>query len=145
VQRPAPSRSSGKVRWYAAGLIVVTAALAVGAVSYRRHEVAAAPKDVAVQTPSPAPVLTDMEINVSPWARVVSLEDEAGASISLPHGDQTTPLRLDGLKSGKYKVTLAGADGNERTAECSVSPQEHLCTADLGSPDMDLVLAGGQS
>lgn len=148
-KQPAASGASparrGKARWYAAGFIVVAAALAVAAVSYRRHEVAAAPKDMPVHAPIPAPVLTDMEINASPWAKVVRVEDEAGASVLASQGDQTTPLRLDGLKSGKYKVTLAGADGNQQTVECNVSPQEHLCTASLGSPDTDQLLTGGQS
>jgi len=147
-RRPAaviePNGRRRKARWLAAGFVVVTAALALAALSYRRHEVAAAPEDAAVHAPTPAPVLMDLEINASPWARVVSVEDEAGINISLPEGDQTTPLRLDGLKSGKYKVTLAGMDGNQQAVECNVSSQEHLCAAVLGSPDTDGVLMGGQ-
>ena len=87
---------------------------------------------------------TDLEINASPWAKVVSIQDEAGNSVALPDGDQTTPLRLEGINSGTYKVTFARADGEEQTVECKVSAGEHLCAADLGSPDTEQVLMGEQ-
>jgi serine/threonine protein kinase len=134
----------GKARWYAAGFVVVIAAFAFAAVSHRRHEVVAAPKELAVSAAGPAPELTDMEINASPWAKVVSVEDETGVSVGLPEGDHTTPLRLDGLKRGRYKVTFAGADGHQQTVECNVSSEERLCFADLGTPDTEQLLTGAQ-
>jgi predicted Ser/Thr protein kinase len=139
------SAGRGKARWYAAACILAISALAVAAVSYRHRGVAVAPKQAALPAPPPAPEApTDMEINASPWARVVSVDDESGVRVPLPDGDRTTPLRLEGLKSGKYKVTLAGTDGNQQTIECDVSSDEHLCSLNLGSPDPDQVLTGGQ-
>lgn len=133
-----------KSRWFAAVCIIAVAALAVAAVSYHRREAAAAPRKAALPAPAPAEAPTDMEINASPWATVVSVEDESGARVPLPEGGQTTPLRLDGLKRGKYKVTLAAAHGDQQTMDCDISLDEHLCSLNLGSPDVDQVLTGGQ-
>ena len=141
----------GKPWWYVAASAVVVAAIAVLGISHQRYQAptpqsAPAPNATAsVHTPTPATSMpTDLEINASPWAKVVSIQDEAGNSIALPDGDQTTPLRLEEINSGKYKVTLAGADGKQQTVECNVSAGEHLCAADLGSPDPEQVLIGDQ-
>jgi serine/threonine protein kinase len=139
-----------KSRWFAAVCVIAIAALAVAAVSYYRREVAAAPKKAALPAPTPAhapadaEAPTDMEINALPWATVISVEGESGVRVLLPEGEQTTPLRLDGLKRGKYRVTLGGAHGNPETIDCDVSLDEHLCSFNLGSPDLDQVLTGGQ-
>ncbi len=149
-RRPKSSASAkhGKTRWYVAGSAIIVAVLAVVGLSHRRHEAPAPKKAVAEDAPAPAPapavVQTDMEINASPWAKVVSVQDETGHSITLPDGDQTTPLRLDGVNSGTYKVTLTGSDGKQQTVECNVSAGDHLCAADMGSPDIDQVLKGEQ-
>jgi serine/threonine-protein kinase len=135
----------GKARWYVAGSVVAVAALVVVGLSRHLHEEPAFQQAVAVQAQAPAPVLsTDLEINASPWAKVVSVQDEAGQNIPLPDGDQTTPLRLDGVNSGTYKVTFAGADGRQQMMECNVSAGEHLCATDMGSPDTKQVLIGEQ-
>jgi serine/threonine-protein kinase len=138
-------------RWYVAGSVVAVAALAVVGLSPGRHEAPAPQTTVAVRAPapastvaSPAIVPTDVEINASPWAKVVSFQDKTGKSIALPDGDQTTPLRLDGVNSGTYEVTFAGADGKQQTVECNVSAAEHLCAADMGTPDTERVLMGKQ-
>jgi hypothetical protein len=104
---------------------------------------------VVVGAPASAPaasaaISTDLEINASPWAKVVSVQDKSGKSIALPDRNFTTPLRLDAVDSGIYKVTLAGPDNKQQTVECSVSLSEHLCSADMGSPSVDQVLMGEQ-
>jgi eukaryotic-like serine/threonine-protein kinase len=141
----------GKGRWYIAGSAIAVAALAVLGVSHRHNEVPAPKKAEAVYAPAPAPAppavaveRTDVEINASPWAKVVSFQDKTGKSIALPDGDQTTPLRLDGVDSGTYEVTFAGADGKQQTVECNISAGEHLCAADLRSLDTEQLLMGEQ-
>jgi len=141
----------GKARWYVAGSAVVVVALVVMELSHHQHE-APAPQNAGApqattSVPPPPPITstpTDLEINASPWAKVVSIQDEAGNSVALPDGDQTTPLRLEGISSGTYNVTLARADGKQQTVGCNVSAGEHLCAADLGSPDPEQVLMGEQ-
>jgi serine/threonine protein kinase len=141
----------GKARWYVAGSAVVVVALVVMELSHHQPE-APAPQNAGApqattSVPPPPPITstpTDLEINASPWAKVVSIQDEAGNSVALPDGDQTTPLRLEGISSGTYNVTLARADGKQQTVGCNVSAGEHLCAADLGSPDPEQVLMGEQ-
>jgi serine/threonine protein kinase len=154
-KQPIPKSSAtakrGKAWWYVAGSAVVVAALAVVGLSHRWH-MTPAPQNATARhamvsvppQPTPTGVPTDVEINASPWAKVMSVQDEAGNSVALPDGDQTTPLRLEGINSGAYKVTFARADGKEQTVECNVSAGEHLCAADLGSPDPEQVLMGEQ-
>jgi eukaryotic-like serine/threonine-protein kinase len=154
-KQPIPKSSAtakrGKPWWYVAASTVVVAAIAVAGLAHHRHEVPvphdAAATHATASVPPPPPTTsmpTDLEINASPWAKVVSVQDEAGNSIALPDEDQTTPLRLEGINSGTYKVTFARADGKEQTVECNVSAGEHLCAADLGSPDPEHVLIGEQ-
>ena len=85
---------------------------------------------------------TDMEINASPWAKVLRVQDEAGKDIALPDVDQSTPLRLDGVKPGKYKVIFADAGGRQKTVDCNLSTVDHLCTTDMGIPDIQQMLTG---
>jgi eukaryotic-like serine/threonine-protein kinase len=129
--------------WYAAGLAVVAAAVAVAGLLHIRHEKAPAPQAVPVTLAAPV-VRTDMEINAAPWAKVVRVQDEAGKDIALPDGDRTTPLRLDGLKAGGYKVTIAGPEGQQQTVNCRLSSANHLCVADISAPDIQQVLTGDQ-
>jgi serine/threonine-protein kinase len=158
-KQPIPKSSAtakrGKPWWYVAASAVVVAAIAIVGLSHHRYpapalQSAAAPRATASVPPPPPPpppatsMPTDLEINASPWARVVSIQDEAGNSVALPDGDQTTPLRLEGINSGTYKVTFARADGKQQTVECNVSAGEHLCAADLGPPDPEQVLMGEQ-
>ena len=156
VKQPIPKKNSatakrGRAWWYVGVSAVVVAAIAAVGLSHHRYQApapqsATAPNAAApVSPPTRATSMpTDLAINASPWAKVVSIQDEAGNSIALPDGDQTTPLRLEEINSGKYKVTLAGADGKQQTVECNVSAGEHLCAADLGSPDPEQVLMGEQ-
>ena len=83
-----------------------------------------------------------MEINASPWAKVLRVQDEAGKDIALPDVDQSTPLRLDGVKPGKYKVTFADTRGQQKTVDCNLSTVVHLCTTDMGIPDIQQMLIG---
>ena len=87
---------------------------------------------------------TDMEINASPWAKVLRVQDEAGKDIALPDVDQSTPLRLDGLKAGKYRVIFADPEGQQKTVECNLSTVNHLCTTDMGIADIQQMLAGAR-
>jgi serine/threonine-protein kinase len=139
----------GKVGLYAMGVTIAVASLAVGKVSHLWHGTPALPKPVVVGAPASAPaasvaISTDLEINASPWAKVVSVQDRSGKSIALPGRDSTTPLRLDAVDSGIYEVTLAGPDNRQQTVECSVSSSKHLCSADMGSPSVKQVLIGEQ-
>lgn len=136
----------GRVWWYVAGSTVIVGALAIMGLSHLRHEVPAPKKAVAADAPAlvPPAVPVDIEINASPWAKVISIQDERGNSIALPDTDRTTPLRLEGVDRGTYKVTFAGAGGQEQTVKCDVSAEEHLCAADIGSPDVEHVLRGEQ-
>ncbi|WP_051978827.1 serine/threonine-protein kinase [Edaphobacter aggregans] len=143
-----PAKRAG-TRWYIVGSAVVAAvvvAVAVMELSHRQHQTPVVQSDVVVNasTPAPAAPPTDMEINASPWATVVTIQDQSGKRIPLPSVDLTTPLRLDGLNSGSYKVTVASADGKQLTVECNVSAAEHLCVADMGSPEIRHVLMGEQ-
>jgi hypothetical protein len=85
-----------------------------------------------------------MEINASPWERVVSVQDGSGKTIALPTGDSTTPLRLDAVESGTYEVRFRGPDDKEKTVQCRVSLSDHLCSADMGLPSVTQLLMGEQ-
>jgi serine/threonine-protein kinase len=91
--------------------------------------------------PVPAPGPTFVEINASPWARVLQVQDSEGQSIRLPE-DGTTPLRLDDLKTGQYKVTFAAPNGDRQILNCSVSVNDHLCMLPIETPDIQQVMIG---
>ncbi len=83
-----------------------------------------------------------MEINASPWANVLHVEDAQGKSIPLPDGVQTTPLRLENVSPGTYKITLSESDNRQQTIECQLSASSHLCAALMDQPDIPQVLEG---
>ncbi len=144
---------SGKIRMPARaitsrkrGLLYVagsagTAAVAAAVLFHVSHRETPVVSTVPVK---PAAVVerTDMEINASPWAKILRVQDEAGKDIALPDVDQSTPLRLDGVKPGKYKVILADARGQQKTVDCNLSTVAHLCTTDMGIPDIQQILTG---
>lgn len=142
-----PGQTVSVKKWTKAGtyialLLVVTLCVGVGVRHIRRGSTAPAPvRSEQVQT---APVGTYLEVNASPWATVVKIEDNAGKSLDLPGSDRTTPLRLDGVSVGKYTVTLKGSDDQVQTTRCDISVEQHLCAVDLGQPDIQQVLAGGR-
>lgn len=122
------------------GAAVVVVALATTVLLRSRHREDPANKSVvAASVPVSAP--TYMEINASPWARVLQVKDAAGKTIRLPE-DGTTPLRLNDLTAGQYTVTLAGPDGDKRIVNCSVSDNHHLCMLPIETPDIQQVVTG---
>jgi serine/threonine-protein kinase len=146
-------RRTGKLHYaYAgAGVIATATLLATGFMHLHHKEVSV--KKVAFEAATPVPELagkpkmdTEMEmvIGASPWAKILDVRDEDGRSIALPAGVQTTPLRLDGLKPGPYKVMLGGPGGKQKTIECKLSAIGRLCTAEMSVPDMQQLLSGEQ-
>lgn len=127
---------------YIAGLVgaAAVASAVLFHVSHRETPV------VSTAPVKPAAVVerTDMEINASPWANVLRVQDEAGTEIALPDVDRSTPLRLNGLKAGKYKVIFADAEGQQKTVECNLSTVDHLCTTDMGIADIQQMLTGAR-
>jgi len=126
------------------GTALVVVALATGALLSLRHREAPANKtenNAGLVAPVSTAVLTDMDINASPWARVVQVQDGEGKSIQLPEGS-TTPLRLDDLKIGQYKVTLAGPNGDTQIVSCTISVKDHLCILQIEAPDIQQVMTG---
>jgi eukaryotic-like serine/threonine-protein kinase len=85
---------------------------------------------------------TYMQLNGMPWATVSRVIDPTGKSVPLPPGDPTTPLRLDGLTPGTYKVVFQGPDNSQQTQNCHISPEEHLCTVSFGEPDIQQLIGG---
>jgi len=125
------------------GLVVVV--LATSLLALWHHEAPA--NKIAVvaplTAPATAPVPTFMEINASPWARVLQVQDAAGKSIRLPE-DGETPVRLDDLNAGQYKVILAGPNGDKQVVMCSISAQDHLCVLQIEAPDIQQLIAGAK-
>ena len=155
VQQPATrGKTSPKYKrglWYVAGSAAAVAAFAAIGLFYVRHERSAVQESAPVVQKSllsasvaPAPVIvrTELEINASPWAKVLNVAGEAGKNIALPDENETTPLHVDGVEPGTYKVTFVGDDGQQKMVECNVSLEKHLCTADMGTPDAKQVLMG---
>ena len=141
IRRPARAITSRKrgVLYIAASVGAAAVAAAVlFHVSHRETPV------VSTAPVKPAAVVerTDMEINASPWAKVLRVQDQAGKDSALSDVGQSTPLRLDGVKPGKYKVTFADTRGQQKTVDCNLSTVAHLCTADMGIPDIQQILTG---
>jgi eukaryotic-like serine/threonine-protein kinase len=132
----------GRMGWYLAASALAAAIVIAGLFMHSRHKAVDPQVAVPEVKAAPSTLLTDMEINASPWASVIGIQDQDGKSIPLPEGKQTTPLRLDNLQAGKYKVTLAGAGNQQRTIDCTISAEEHRCTADMGATDIQQVLIG---
>jgi serine/threonine protein kinase len=84
---------------------------------------AAPPAPTTRALPRPAPAVRPAEpaaahagglrILALPYARIVSVTDAEGRVIPLPR-DATTPLLLEGLAPGAYRVVLARPDGSRR-------------------------------
>ena len=123
---------------------LVVALCVVGGIllTRRHHTTPAAP--TAAPPAAVAVAKTYLEVNASPWATVLKIQNSAGKSVDLPGSDRSTPLRLDGVPAGTYAVTLKGADDQVKVIQCAVSADQHLCTADLGTPDIQQVLTGDQ-
>lgn len=128
------------------GVGIVACIAIVGLVTVHRHHRTPATLVVAHEPVAamPAVSLVDVEINASPWAKVLSIKDADEKDVTLPVGDQITPLRLEGIKVGTYEVTYEGADGLQKTVECEISPKNHLCTVELGELDIEKILNGAQ-
>jgi serine/threonine-protein kinase len=92
----------------------------------------------------PSIPLTYMELNASPWAKVVKMSDTHSKSVQLGDADAVTPLRVPAIAAGEYDVTFEDADGKQQVVHCSVTASQHVCSADLGTPDVHQVLAGEQ-
>jgi serine/threonine-protein kinase len=125
-------------------VLVSIVVLGVG-ISRRRHRPIPITPVAAVQQPKAIVADTYLEMNASPWATVMKIEDSAGNSIDL-HGSQpVTPFRLDGVPSGSYVVTLKGPGSDqEQVAHCVLNAAQHLCTADLSMPETQQLLMGVQ-
>jgi eukaryotic-like serine/threonine-protein kinase len=122
------------------GGAIVLAALAIALPFALRHHEAPA-TNTAVLARVPAQVPTYMEINASPWARVLRVQNADGKNILLPD-DGATPLRLDDLKPGQFMVILAGPNGDRQILNCSISIKNHLCTLQIEAPDIKQVMMG---
>ncbi len=100
---------------------------------------------VLVLRPAPSTIPpTYMQLNGTPWATVKQVIDANGKQIALPAGDLSTPLRLDGLQPGTYKVIFQGPDNNQQVMTCSLSLEEHLCSVSFGEPDIQKLIGGQQ-
>jgi serine/threonine-protein kinase len=143
---PSVSWNSRKTLVFLLGTGFVVVVLATSLLLALRHHEAPANKIAVVApltAPATAPVLTFMEINASPWARVLQVQDAAGKSIRLPE-DGATPVRLDDLNAGQYKVILAGPNGDKQVVMCSISAQDHLCVLQIEAPDIQQLIAGAK-
>jgi predicted Ser/Thr protein kinase len=146
-RKASPGKRAMKVVGIAAFAILLVV-LAVVAIVHSRSksapEAAATPRVAFPDTNTPPIVQTDMEINASPWANVLGVQNDKGDEIALPSANEVTPLRIENVQSGHYKVTLAGADGKQTIVDCDISTENHLCMADLTSVDMQQLLKGAQ-
>ena len=98
-----------------------------------------------VSRPSvPALPPTYLVLNGTPWATVRQVMDPKGESIALPPGDLSTPMRLEGLIPGTYKVNFQGPDNTQQTQSCEVSSDQHLCTVSFGDPNIQQLMGGRQ-
>ena len=102
-----------------------------------------------LRSPAPKPVVATsfLELNATPFAEVVSATPAGKPALKLPDGDHITPMRLDGVPQGSYAVVFKGTDGAVQSANCTVSDDNHLCTAQLApltDADISAIVAGGQ-
>jgi len=70
------------------------------------------------------------------------VEDAQGKAIPQPDGDQMTPLRLEDVAAGSYRITLSQAANRQQVVACDISPANHLCTAVLDQPDLLQAIEG---
>jgi hypothetical protein len=97
--------------------------------------------------PAPVGPLSALEINATPYAQVVSVTSDQGKVISLPAGDNWTPLRLDDLPLGKYTVGFKSADGSTLQQQCDVAQTLQVCTIELQPIDdnaIDQIIGGAK-
>jgi eukaryotic-like serine/threonine-protein kinase len=146
-------RPFSKFLYTGSGLGIVAFVLVAIIVVHLRHK-AAAPQQVA-QKASTAPMeptsqsatvvpQLELQLDASPWATVVAIRNASGKSLPLPTNDNTTPLRVEALNAGTYIVELRGPDNQQKTVQCTVSQDQHTCTADMGLPDIQQLLKGDQ-
>ncbi|HYK35038.1 serine/threonine protein kinase [Alloacidobacterium sp.] len=90
----------------------------------------------------PALQPTFMQLNGTPWATVSRVIDPKGKSVQLPSGDQSTPMRLDGLEPGTYKVIFQGPDNSQQTIDCTLSAEQHQCVVSFGKLDIEQLIGG---
>jgi tetratricopeptide (TPR) repeat protein len=102
---------------------LVTAALIAGVLS------------LVLRHGAPAQPSTYLDLNGSPSTTVRQVIDAKGKPVTLPQGDRSTPMRLDGLQPGDYKVTFERPDNSQMVKDCNLSLEQHLCsvTPSLGS------------
>lgn len=137
-----------RTRRYVVYALALCIALGVVALVRSHHPKSPAQASVAQPVaPQTAPVphvveQTDMEINATPWAKILRIEDENGKTVPLPGDSSTTPLRLEHIALGKYTLTLTTADGEQHTTDCRVSHTEHLCAAVMDPIDVQQLLTG---
>jgi serine/threonine-protein kinase len=140
---------SGRI-WAGAGILILICVAVAGVIAYKHQSsptTASAPASTApraVAVPMPPPADATIELNASPWGVVTSIRKADGASISLPPGDRTTPLRIGGLQPGSYTVAFTGPDQSSQTISCAVQTTSQVCSAQFGSVSPDQVLEGEQ-
>jgi eukaryotic-like serine/threonine-protein kinase len=142
-----PSIASAAKRRSKVSLFGVLGATLLAFAAFGRRHIhhAPAPLPASPTIPiAPAIPLTYMEINASPWARVVKITDAHGKNVQLDDVDAVTPLRVAAIAAEEYVVTFEDAEGRQQVVHCSVTPSQHACSADLGTPDVRQVLAGEQ-
>ncbi len=138
----------GQLIRYAALVLTLCIVFAAAAL-FRSHHHRTPAQVTLVRTPSRQPASlpvavqrTDMEINATPWARVVRVEGEGGQDVPLPKERPATPLRLDNVALGKYTITLSDPSGGSHTTECRISMTDHLCIAVVYAIDLRQLLTG---
>jgi predicted Ser/Thr protein kinase len=145
-----PAKETKKRSWVA--VLAAVSALAVISVlivglGISRHRHNSIPITSTAAAPLPQAVVADtyLEVNASPWATVVRIQNSAGNSIDLHSPQPLTPFRLDGVPPGSYEVTLKGpGSGQEQVVHCVINAAQHLCSADLDTPDTQQLLKGAQ-
>lgn len=99
---------------------------------------------VSQRSQAPVPPPTYLEINASPWAVIQQITDVHGKKIDLPGVDHSTPMRLERIPPGNYKVAFQGADNVVQVQSCQLSLEQHLCMATFSEPDIKQMLSGDQ-
>jgi serine/threonine-protein kinase len=97
--------------------------------------------------PAPAVPVGVLEVNATPYAEVMGVTSDKGKAVPLPSGDHWTPLRLDGVPTGRYAVQLKGPDGSTQTQQCDVAESGPVCTLELKPIDdnaMDQIIEGAK-
>jgi len=94
--------------------------------------------------PLPAVIVTYINLNASPWARVLKITGEGGRRLEEQTGEHVTPMRLESLPTGHYDITFAGPDNKQQVKSCEITLEQHLCAATFDEPDVKQLLAGEQ-